>query len=65
MENKETFKLTLDKKYIAGFDTYDENSNSFSVGFMYKPKQQFAIKKIRGFKRVVNIGWSYVVELCQ
>ena len=56
MENKEIFKITLNK---VGFDPYDENSNFY---VMSKPKQQFTIKKIKGFKRVVNIGWSYIIE---
>ena len=65
MESNQTFKITLNEKYIAGFDPYDENSTSFSVGVMSKPKQQFGIKRIKGFRRVVEVGWSYVVELCQ
>lgn len=64
MRNKETFKIILPKdRYVVGFDPYNENSNSFSVGVMTKPKQEFGIKKIRGFRRVVSIGWSYIVEL--
>lgn len=59
----QTFKLTLPKdRYIMGFDSYDEELTSNSIGVVSNPIQQFGIKRIRGFKRVVSIGWSYVVE---
>lgn len=59
-----TIDLTKDfksNKYIAGFDPYDD-SVSLATVLMTKPKQQYGIKKIKGFNRVVNIGWSYIIE---
>ena len=67
--NKQTFTLVFEKEfqqvnYIAGFDPYDTDSVSQSFGAIIKtkPKQQYGIKKIKGFNRVVNIGWSYIIE---
>ena len=65
MENK-IFTIDLTKefksnKYIAGFDPYDD-SISMAIVLMTKPKQQYGIKKIKGFNRAVNIGWSYIIE---
>ena len=63
--NKQTFTLVFDKEYyIAGFDPYNKDSvsQSFSAQIKTKPKQQYGIKKIKGYNRVVNIGWSYIIE---
>lgn len=46
-----------------GCDPYDENSNSFSVGVISTPKREWGIKKIRGFKRLIELGWTYTVEI--
>ena len=74
-ENKElpgidsqTFEIFLDKgwvrgDYIVGCDPYDENSNSFSVGVVSTPKKEWGIKKIRGFNRLIELGWTYNVEI--
>ena len=63
--DKQTFILIFDKEfqqgdYFAGFDP--SISQSFSAQLKTKPKQQYGIKKIKGFNRVVNIGWSYIIE---
>ena len=59
--DKQTFTLVFDKEYyIGGFDS--SVSQSFSAQIKTKPKQQYGIKKIKGFNRVVNIGWSYIIE---
>ena len=63
--NKQTFTLVFEKEfqqvnYIAGFDP--SVYQSFSAQIKTKPKQQYGIKKIKGFNRVVNIGWSYIIE---
>ena len=67
--NKQTFTLVFEKEfqqvnYIAGFDPYDTDSVSQSFGAIIKtkPKKEYGIKKIKGFNRVVNIGWSYIIE---
>ena len=62
-KDKEIFKLTFDSKYIMGYDPYNEDLNPISVGVTSKPKKEWGIKKIRGFKRVVELGWSYNVEI--
>lgn len=59
--DKQTFTLVFDKEYyLGGFDP--SVSQSFSAQIKTKPKQQYGIKKIKGFNRVVNIGWSYIIE---
>ena len=66
MENKQTFTLVFGKEfqqggyYVGGFDL--SVSQSFSAQIKTKPKKEYGIKKIKGFNRVVNIGWSYIVE---
>ena len=63
--DRQTFTLVFDKEYyLGGFDSYDKDSvyQSFSAQIKTKPKQQYGIKKIKGFNRVVNIGWSYIIE---
>ena len=67
--NKQTFTLVFEKEfqqvnYIAGFDPYNKDSvsQSFSAKIKTKPKKEYGIKKIKGFNRVVNIGWSYIIE---
>lgn len=66
MENKQTFTLVFDKEfqqgkyYIGEFDP--PISQSFSAQIKTKPKKEYGIKKIKGFNRVVNIGWSYMIE---
>lgn len=63
--DRQTFTLVFDKEYyLGGFDPYDKDSvyQSFSAQIKTKPKQQYGIKKIKGFNRVVNIGWSYIIE---
>ena len=69
MKSNQTFTLVFDKEfqqvnYIAGFDPYskDSVSQSFSAQIKTKPKKEYEIKKIKGFNRVVNIGWSYIIE---
>ena len=34
----------------------------FSAQIKTKPKKGYGIKKIKGFNRVVNIGWSYIIK---
>ena len=63
--DRQTFTLVFDKEfqqenYFAEFDP--SVSQSFSAQIKTKPKQQYRIKKIKGFNRVVNIGWSYIIE---
>ena len=63
--DRQTFTLVFDKEYyLGGFDPYDKDSvsQSFSVQIKTKPKKEYRIKKIKGFNRVVNIGWSYIIE---
>ena len=65
MENKQTFALVFSKEfqqgnYFAGFAS--SVSQSFSAQIKTKPKKEYGIKKIKGFNRVVNIGWSYIIE---
>ena len=66
MKDKETFTLVFDKEFQQG-DYYlgvfnPSVSQSFSVQIKTKPKKEYGIKKIKGFNRVVNIGWSYIIE---
>jgi hypothetical protein len=67
MENRQTFTLVFGKEfqqgeyYLGGFDPYDD-SVSIATVLMTKPKKEYGIKKIKGFNRVVNIGWSYIAE---
>ena len=64
--DKQTFTLVFDKEfqqgdyYLGGFDP--SVSQSFSAKIKTKPKKEYGIKKIKGFNRVVNIGWSYIIE---
>ena len=63
--NKQTFTLVFEKEfqqvnYIAGFDP--SVSQSFGAIIKTKPKKGHGIKKIKGYNRVVNIGWSYIIE---
>ena len=63
--DKQTFTSVFDKEYyLGGFDPYDKDSvsQSFSAQIKTKPKQQYGIKKIKGFNRVINTGWSYIIE---
>ena len=63
--DKQTFTLVFDKEYYLGrFDPYskDSVSQSFSAQIKTKPKKEYGIKKIKGYNRVVNIGWSYIIE---
>ncbi len=63
--DRQTFTLVFDKEYyLGGFDPYDKDSvsQSFSAQIKTKPKKEYEIKKIKGFNRVVNIGWSYIIE---
>ena len=63
--DKQTFTLVFGKEYyLGGFDPYDTDSvsQSFSAQIKTKPKKEYGIKKIKGFNRVVNIGWSYITE---
>ena len=65
MENKQTFTLVFDKEYyLGGFDAYNKDSvsQSFSAKIKTKPKKEYGIKKIKGFNRVINTGWSYIIE---
>ena len=62
--DRQTFTLVFGKEfqqgdyYVGGFDP----SVSFSAQIKTKPKKEYGIKKIKGFNRVVNIGWSYIIE---
>ena len=68
--DKQTFTLVFGKEfqqgeyYLGGFDPYDTDSVSQSFGAIIKtkPKKEYGIKKVKGFNRVVNIGWSYIIE---
>ena len=68
--DKQTFTLVFDKEfqqgeyYVGGFDPYNKDSvsQSFGAKIQTKPKKEYGIKKIKGFNRVVNIGWSYIIE---
>ena len=68
--DRQTFTLVFDKEfqqgeyYIGGFDPYNKDSVSQSFGAIIKtkPKQQYGIKKVKGFNRVINTGWSYIIE---
>lgn len=67
MKTEEVFKLVFSKKFqqgncIGGFDPYDENSISQFFSAKTKPKKEYGIRKIRGFNRVVEIGWSHIIE---
>ena len=65
MKNNKIFNLVFDESthYIGGYDPYDENSGSFSLGVISTPKREWGIKKIRGFKRLIELGWTYTVEI--
>ena len=59
--DRQTFTLVFDKEYyLGGFDP--SVSQSFSAKIKTKPKKEYGIKKIKGYNRVVNIGWSYIIE---
>ena len=59
--DRQTFTLVFDKEYyLGGFDP--SVSQSFGAIIKTKPKKEYRIKKIKGFNRVVNIGWSYIIE---
>ena len=63
--DKQTFTLVFDKEhYLGGFDPYNKDSVSQSFGAIIKtkPKKEYGIKKIKGFNRVINTGWSYIIE---
>ena len=68
--DRQTFTLVFDKEfqqggyYLGGFDPYNKDSvsQSFSAQIKTKPKQQYGIKKVKGFNRVINTGWSYIIE---
>jgi hypothetical protein len=68
--NFKTFFLTLDKtwqsgntNYLMACDPYKEDGeDSFSAVLKYNPKKEFTIRKVKGFNRVVHIGWSYIIE---
>ena len=63
--NKQTFTLVFDKEYyLGGFDPYNKDSfsQSFSAKIKTKPKKEYGIKKIKGFNREINTGWSYIIE---
>ena len=66
MKSNQTFTLVFDKEfqqgeyYIGGFDS--SVSQSFSAQIKTKRKQQYGIKKAKGFNRVINTGWSYIIE---
>ena len=48
----ETKEQLIEEAFILGF----------SAKIKTKPKKEYGIKKIKGFERVVNIGWSYIIE---
>ena len=63
--DRQTFTLVFDKEfqqgnYVGGFDHFV--SQSFSAQIKTKPKKEYEIKKIKGFNRVINTGWSYMIE---
>ena len=59
--DRQTFTLVFDKEYyLGGFDP--SVYQSFSAQIKTKPKKEYGIKKIKGFNRVVNISWSYIIE---
>ena len=59
--DKQTFTLVFDKEYyLGGFDS--SVSQPFWAQIKTKPKKEYGIKKIKGYNRVVNIGWSYIIE---
>ena len=59
--DNQTFTLVFDKEYyLGGFDS--SVSQPFSAQIKTKPKKEYGIKKIKGFNRVINIGWSYIIE---
>lgn len=59
---EEVFNIILHKDYyIGGIDPYDNNSLSFGVVSI--PRKTFAIRKIKGFRRVINIGWHYISKI--
>ena len=65
MENKQTSTLVfVFFFYLGGFDPYNKDSvsQSFSAKIKTKPKKEYGIKKIKGFNRVINTGWSYIIE---
>lgn len=62
VENK--FNIVLHKDYyIGGIDPYDDKKVSLSVGVVSVPRKTFAIRKIKGFRRVINIGWHYICKI--
>jgi hypothetical protein len=68
-DKTQTFSLIFDKKiqegnYIMGCDPYDteEETTSYSAIVITKPRREYSIKRVRGFKRVINTGWSYLIE---
>lgn len=67
MENNKTFKLIFNKdfkpNYILGCDPYEKGNKSFSVGVISAPKKVYKLQKIKGFNRVVEKGYEYIIEL--
>ena len=66
MENK-TSELVFDKdfkpNYILGYDPYNEDNKSFSVGIISVPKRVYKLQKVKGFNRVIEKGYEYIIKL--
>lgn len=62
-EKRQIFELTFNSNYIMGHDPYNDDKSSIAVFTKSKPKKVYEIKKVKGFNRVVEKGWEYIVEL--
>ena len=64
-EIESKFNIVLHKDYyIGGIDPYDDEKASASIGVVLStPRKTFALRKIKGFRRVINIGWNYIYKI--
>ena len=54
----EYFQIILNENYLT-----DYKSQSFVVDIISNPKRKFGIKKIKGYRRVIETGWEYKVKM--
>ena len=64
-EIESKFNIVLHKDYyIGGIDPYDDEKASASIGVVLSmPRKTFVLRKVKGFRRVISVGWSHVFKL--
>ena len=63
IESKSNIVLHKDY-YIGGIDPYDDEKASASIGVVLSmPRKTFVLRKVKGFRRVISVGWSHVFKL--